>query len=120
MSPVSDVLCAQRVTQYNKVIGHGRAVPIVDEEFNAQTDDDDVDGVVVDGGGGELSLEDEGYRFGEGYKLAMDLDSGRDFSEAQEQDEEEADEFNKEPQAAVEDDDTPDGNAAYSHTYVKF
>ncbi|XP_025202343.1 protein tweety-like [Melanaphis sacchari] len=82
------------VTQYNKVIGHGRAVAAAnaEDEFDAQTDDEDV--------GGELLLEDVGYRFGEGYKLAMDTSGGlgaHEFSSAQEQDEEEADESFKEP-----------------------
>lgn len=120
------------MTQYNKVIGHGRAVPSAEEEFDAQTDDeyagDVVGGDNGDGGGGgsdvggELSFEDEGYRFGEGYRLAMA--DARDFSAGQEeQDEEEVDEF-KEPSGgnaaagAAEDDD--DSSEAYSQAYVQY
>lgn len=108
-SLVLDVLCAQRVTQYNKVIGHGRARPTAEDEFIADNvDNEDDDALLEDVGG---------YRFGEGYRLALD-DDVRDFSAAQEQDEEEVDEF-KEPSAAAEDDDTSDGNA-YSQAYVQF
>lgn len=119
------------MTQYNKVIGHGRAVPSAEEEFDAHTEDEyagDVAGVDGGGGGdgsdvgGELSFEDEGYRFGEGYRLAMA--DARDFSAGQEeQDEEEADEF-KEPSVgtaaagAAEDDD--DSSEAYSQAYVQY
>lgn len=105
------------MTQYNKVIGHGRAPITPEDEFDAQTDDEDVDGGGGGGGGvgGELLLEDVGYRFGEGYRLAMDSGTARDFSAAQEQDEEEVDEF-KEPSAAAEDDFLSDGNA-YSQAY---
>lgn len=101
--------------QYNKVIGHGRAVAAAnaEDEFDAQTDDDDVGG---GGGGSELSLEDIGYRFGEGYRFAFDTARGsgaRDFSAAQEQDEEEVDESFKEPSAGAD----GDPSDAYSHAY---
>lgn len=98
------------MTQYNKVIGHGRAVAPanVEDEFDAQTDDEDA--------GGELLLEDVGYRFGEGYRLAMDSGS-RDFSAAQEQDEEEADESFKETPTGVDDEPSDGSNNAYSQTY---
>lgn len=111
--PVLFFVYVQSVTQYNKVIGHGRAVAAAnaEDEFDAQTDDEDV--------GGELLLEDVGYRFGEGYRLAMDTAAGsgaRDFSAAQEQDEEEADESFKEPTAGLDDEpsDGGGGNNAYS------
>ncbi|XP_060852273.1 uncharacterized protein LOC132930418 isoform X1 [Rhopalosiphum padi] len=106
------------VTQYNKVIGHGRAVAAAnaEDEFDAQTDDEDV--------GSELLLEDVGYRFGEGYRLAMDTSGdlgSHDFSAAQEQDEEEADESFKEPSADEPSDGGGGGgsssNNAYSQTY---
>lgn len=90
------LLCAQTLTQYNKVIGYGRVVPSRDDELDGQSEDEDSIG------GGAYSLEDDGYRFGEGYRLAMD--SG-DFSAAQEQDEEEVDEF-KEPPAVSEDEES--------------
>lgn len=111
----------QSVTQYNKVIGHGRAVPpSAEEEFDAQAADDE-DG---HGGGGELLLEDVGYRFGEGYRLAMDSGGGGggssgagDYSAALEQDDDELDEFSKEPSMNAEFVDPTDGEA-YSQTYT--
>lgn len=115
----------QAVTQYNKVIGHGRAVPTPspEEEFDAHSEDEEVGagggsgGGGSGGGGGEASMEDVGYRFGEGFRLAMDVGDARDFSAAQEQDEEEADEF-KEPSAGADDDeDAADGNAYSSQVY---
>lgn len=130
-------MCAQTtLTQYNKVIGHGRAVPQTPEEelFDSNADDEDFGGGAGGGGGGnvgdagggnrvgggskdngELSVEDVGYRFGEGYRLAIDSGNARDLSSAQEQDDEELDEF-KEFSDAVDDDDPSDSNA-YSQTY---
>lgn len=112
--------------------------PTPEEEFDAQSEDEDLGGVGGgDGGGGggggeggsggggssanggELSMEDVGYRFGEGYRLAVGVGGdSRDFSAAQEQDEEEADEF-KEPPDGVEDDDPSDGQAYSSQVYIQ-
>lgn len=104
------------MTQYNKVIGHGRAVaPSAEEEFDAQAADDE------DGDGGELLLEDVGYRFGEGYRLAMDSSGGGastdDYPAAQEQDDEELDEFSQEPSINAEFVDPSDGQT-FSQTYT--
>lgn len=123
------------LAQYKKVIGHGRAVPQTPEEelFDSNADDEDFGGGGGGGGGGgsvgdagggsgvgggskangELSVED--YRFGEGYRLAIGSGDARDFSAAQEQDDEELDEF-KEVFDAADDDDPSDTNA-YSQTY---
>lgn len=98
------------------MIGHGRAVPARDEEFDGHSDDEDGGGG-SGGAGGGLSLEDVGYRFGEGYRLALDTGGeARDFSAAQEQDEEEVDDF-KEPSTAVDDDESLDEGNAYSQAY---
>jgi len=127
---------AQAVTQYNKVIGHGRAKPTTpEEEFDSHADDEDIgageggaEGAGGSGGGGGggggsegggLSVEDVGYRFGEGYRLALDTGDAREFSSAQdvkENDDDELDEFRETASDNDDDDDTLDANA-YSQTY---
>ncbi|XP_050544414.1 uncharacterized protein LOC126907291 isoform X2 [Daktulosphaira vitifoliae] len=99
--------------QYNKVIGHGRAISSeVERELNNVRDvneksagdgDDDI----------SLSLEELGYRFGDGYKFALNEHDSRETLGSQEQDEEEgADEF-KEPSDKAEN----EGNVAVSQAY---
>ncbi|XP_050435245.1 uncharacterized protein LOC126842351 [Adelges cooleyi] len=104
----------QTVTQqYSQVIGVGRAVPSAEgQEFEGQTGE--VNGGGADDGDGDLSLEDgSGYRFGEGYRLALESDNSHDYSAAQEQDEDEADEFKEPVNFGVEN----DGNVAFSQAY---
>lgn len=120
------------MTQYNKVIGLGRAVPpTAEEEFDSHADDEDLgggggsgvgnSGVGSNGGGGgsELSLEDVGgYRFGEGYRLAAvdPAADARDFSADQERDEE-TDEFNEPVSVADDDYDSASAVNAYSQAF---
>lgn len=138
------------MTQFNKVIGHGRAKP-PENEFDSHADDEDngggsdreSSGGDNDGGGGggggssgvneedssgEVSAENvQGYRFGEGYRLAMDAGLAREYSSGQDiKDVDDLEEFRGSSDdddddvaaAAVlnEDGDQSDTNA-YSHSY---
>lgn len=117
------------------MIGHGRAKPPKkpEDEFDSNADDENNGGGGggggdrdVDGGGAnegdELSVEDVGYRFGEGYRLALDSNAAAKGVVRDDDDLDEFGEFTDDSDdvtaAVLEDDHDPSDANAYSQTYV--